>query len=168
METFSALLTLCGDRHFKWHQGSMESQGIYHGFPWKSGVTKSNVIKFHGICPRTIRSPNLILQSSMKFHGTRRMPFQLTFKFPWNFMEPPLWPREILWNSIEFHGTFGGELYGIPWSPWNCKILILINFIIRELYFTIYCMISCFHISDNPLLVKILRYLSFFGAPHFT
>ena len=76
----------------------------------------------------------------VKFHGT--------FKVPWNF------PYDI----ENFHGI-----------PWNCKILILINFIIREVYF-VCCMILCYHISGNQLVVEILRHHSYkaiFDAPNF-
>ena len=43
---------------------------------------------------------------------------------------------------------------------WNCEILILINFIIGEVYFYVCCMISCYYISDNPLVVEILKYFN--------
>ena len=56
---------------------------------------------------------------------------------------------ELLASSMEFHGI-----------PWNCEILILINFIIGEVYFTVCCMISCNYISDNPLVVEIFRYFN--------
>ena len=73
------------------------------------------------------------------------------------------------------------KFHGIPWNlpydlekfhgiPWNCKILILINFIIREVYFTVFCVISCYFILGNPLVVEILRYRSYKAtvyAPNF-
>ena len=63
------------------------------------------------------------------------------------------------------------KFHGIPWNfpfdlemfhgiPWNCEILKLINFIIGEVYFAGCCMISCYYISDNPLVVEILRYFN--------
>ena len=80
-----------------------------------------------------------------KFHGIPwNFPFDME-KFhgiPWNSME-------LLASSMEFHGI-----------PWNCEILILINFIIGEVYFIVSCMISCHCISDNPLVVEILRYFN--------
>ena len=80
---------------------------------------------------------------SMKFHG-----------IPWNFP----------FDMDKFHGI---PCHGIPW---NCEILILINFITGEMYFTVYCMISCYYISDNPLAVEILRYFNpkaIFWCPQF-
>ena len=68
-------------------------------------------------------------------------------RIPWNF------PIDLE-SSMEFHGS-SGEFHGIPW---NCEILILINCIIGEVYFTVCCMISCHCISDNPLVIEILRY----------
>ena len=44
------------------------------------------------------------------------------------------------------------SLHGIPW---NFDILILINFIIREVYLTVCCMISCYHTADKQLKVEI-------------
>ena len=117
----------------------------------------------------------------MKFHGT----FILGVAIPWNSMEfHGIWCwHQVPWNfqsSMEFHGIpwnfpFDMEkFHGIPWNsmellassmefhgiPWNCEILILINFIIGEVYFIVSCMISCHCISDNPLVVEILRYFN--------
>ena len=112
----------------------------FHGIPWNFCSRSGDSMEFHGI------PWNLVLASSaMEFHGTSL----LTWK-----------------NSMEFHGT-SGEFHGIPW---NCEILILINFIIGEVYFTVCCIISCYYISDNPLVVEMLRYFNSkatFGAPHF-
>ena len=52
--------------------------------------------------------------------------------------------REVPWNSMELIH----------------EILILINFIIGEVYFTVCYMLSCYYISDNPLVVEILRYFN--------
>ena len=117
-------------------------------------------MEFHGTFVLGLAIPwnSMEFGFGIKFHGT--------YKVPWNSMELPFWPGKVPWNSMEFHGT-SGEFHGIPW---NCEILILINFMIGEVYFIVCCMISCYHISDNPLVVEILRYFNSkatFGAPHF-
>ena len=62
---------LLGGRNSKWHQSSMELRG-------------------------SMRSPNQISKSSMEFHGTWGVPFQMKPGFhgiPWN----------IPWNSMELY-----------------------------------------------------------------
>ena len=46
-------------------------------------------------------------------------------------------------------------------NPWNSKILISMNVIIREVYFPVCGMISCDYILDNRSMVEILGYHSF-------
>ena len=98
------------------------------------------LLKFHGI-PWNFYSR---CGDSMEFHG-----------IPWNLV--------LASSSMEL-----SKFHGIPWNfpfdpekfhgiPWNCEILILINFIIGEVYFIVSCMISCHCISDNPVVVEILR-----------
>ena len=111
------------------------------------------VAKFHGT-----------FKNSMEFHGT----FVVGLAIPWNSIEFHIvwcW-HQVPWNfqsSMEFHGTSfltvnnSMEFHGIPM---NCEILILINFIIGEVYFTVCCVISCYYVSDNPLVVAILRYFN--------
>ena len=115
----------------------------FHGIPWNFYSRFGDSMEFHGI------PWNLVLASSSmelsKFHGIPwNFPFDME-KFhgiPWNSME-------LLASSMEFHGI-----------PWNCEILILINFIIGEVYFKVSCMISCHCLSDNPLVVEIMRYFN--------
>ena len=124
--------------------------------PWNS-MEFGYLAKFHGTFKIPWNSMELgvaIPRNSMefgvgiKFHGN--------FKVLWNAMELPFWRGKVPWNFMEFHGT-SGEFHGIPW---NCEILILIHFIIGEVYFIVCCMISCHCISDNPLVVEILRYFN--------
>ena len=115
----------------------------FHGIPWNFYSRCGDSMEFHGI------PWNLVLASSSmelsKFHG---IPLNFHFDvekfhgFPWNSME-------LLASSMEFRGI-----------PWNCEILILINFITGEVYFIVCYMISCNCISDNPLVVEILRYFN--------
>ena len=78
-------------------------------------ISKKYSMEFHG----TLESPNKKSPSSMRFHGIKRAPLQMTQVFhgipwniPWNSME--LWCRQmtyhlVAWNSMEhsmeFHGT---------------------------------------------------------------
>ena len=162
-----------GEHHFKWHKipwnfpwNSMElwyCQMKYNLIPWNSmkyDNLNKKLFKFHGIlwnfCSRS--------GDSMEFHG-----IWWWHQVPWNFQSSMEFHGTSLltWKmSMEFHGT-SGEFHGIPW---NCEILILINFIIGEVYFTVCYMISCHCISDNPLIVEILRYfnsIATFWCPSF-
>ena len=76
----------------------------------------------------------------LKFHG-----------IPWN----------LPYDLEKFHGIPWNSMELLARIPWNCKILISINSIIREVYFTVSCMVSCYFISGNPLVVEILRYHSY-------
>ena len=134
---------------------SMEFHGTFQLFtviPWNS-MEFGYVAKFHG----TFKIPwNFYSRcgDSMEFHG-----IWCWHQVPWNFQSSMEFHGTSLltWkSSMEFHGT-SGEFQGIPW---NCEILILINLIIGEVYFIVYCMISCLCISDNPLVVEILRYFN--------
>ena len=117
--------------HSKFHETFM-----FHGIPWNLLPGYGNSMEFG---------------DGAKFHGTR--------KIPWNSMELFFLSVQIPWNSTKF--VVGVKFNGIPWNlpydpekfhgiPWNCKILILINFIICEVYFTVCCIISCYHTSGNP------------------
>ena len=90
-------------------------------------------MEFHGTFVLGVAIPwnSMEFGVGIKFHGT--------FKAPWNSMELPFWPWKIPWNS-------------------NCEIMILMNFIIWEVYFTVCCMISCYYIPDNPFVVEILTW----------
>ena len=98
------------------------------------------LLKCHGI-PWNFNSR---CGDSMEFHG-----IWCRHQVPWNFQ-----------SSMESHGTSlltwkcSMELLA------NCEILILINFIIGEVYFIVCCMISCHCISYNPIVVEILRYFN--------
>ena len=141
----------------------------FHWIPWNFPTGYSDSMEFHGIwlCSQIPKN----FKNSMEFHGTfilgvaipwNSMEFGLgikfhgTFKVPWNSMELPFWPGKVPWNSMELLAS-SMEFHGIPW---NCEILILINFIIGEVYFIVSCMISCHCISDNPSVVEILRYFN--------
>ena len=134
----------------------------FHGIPWNFSTGYSDSMEFHGIW--LCNQIPWTLFNSMEFHG-----MWCWHHVPWNFQ-----------SSMEFHGTSrltwksSMEFHGSPWNfwrvPWNCEILILINFIIGGVKFTVCCMISCYYISDNPLVVEILRYFNSkatFGAHHF-
>ena len=127
----------------------------------------SDSMEFHGIWLCSQIPWNFL--NFMEFHGI----FVLGLAIPWNSMEFGVGINfhQFLWNlqssmefngtsfltwksSMEFHVTFG-EFYGIPW---NIEILILMNFIIEEVYFTVCCMTSCYYISDNAFVIEILRY----------
>ena len=137
----------------------------FHRIPWNFSTGYSDsmdfgyVAKFHGTFKIPLNSMELCSRcgDSMEFHGIwcwHQVPWNfqssmefrgtslLSWKVPWNSME-------LLASSMEFHGI-----------PWNCEIFILINFMIGEVYFTVCCMISCYYISDNPLVVEILRYFN--------
>ena len=119
-----------------------------------------NSMEFHGTFVLGLAIPwnSMEFVVGIKFHGT--------FKVPWNSMELPFWPEKFPWISMDLLSS-SMEFHGIPW---NCEILILINFIIEEVYFTVCYMISCYHISNNPLVVELLKYFNskaIFGAPHF-
>ena len=140
------------------YSDSVEFQGmwLYSQIPWNF----LNSMEFHGTFVLGLAIPwnSMEFGVGIKFHGT--------FKVPWNSMELPFWPGKVPWNSMELLAS-SMESHGIPWS---CEILIFINLIIGEVYFTACCMISCYYISDNQLEIKILRYFNSkatIGAPHF-
>ena len=93
----------------------------------------------------------------MAFHGTiflgPRIPwnsieFDIGVKFhgiPWNHPYDQEKFHEIPWKSMEFFVS-SMEFHGIQW---NSKILILINFIIREVYVTVCCMIFMLYIRQS-------------------
>ena len=114
----------------------------FHGIPWNSGAAISNTTEFHRIQLNfeiviSIDTRNLVLASSSM--ASTSMELSKFHGIPWN----------CPFDLEKFHGI-----------PWNCEILILINFIIGEVYFIVCCMISCHCISDNPLVVEILRYFN--------
>ena len=81
-------------------------------------------LEFHGTFILGVTIP----WNSMEFHG-----IWCWYQLPWNFQSSMEFHGTSLltWkSSMEFHGTYG-EFHGIPW---NCEILILINFIIVEVY----------------------------------
>ena len=130
----------------------------FHGIPWNIAWNSMEYL-----CHLKWRPPNSMESletrsgDSMEFHG-----------IPWNLV--------LASSSMEL-----SKFHGIPWNfpfdmeklhgiPWNCEISISINFIIGEVYFTVCCIISCYYISDNPLVVEILRYViskATFWCPHF-
>ena len=156
------------------HMNSMEfGYGAkFHGIfkiPWNSMELLNWVWRFHGTSLNSME-----LCYGAKFHVTFKIPwnfwsmsgdsiwnsmefgvgvkFHGTFRFPWYFMELTLWHRKVPWNSMEL---------------WNTDINKFHN---SGVYFTACCMISCYYISDNPLVAEILIYHSFnaiFGAHHF-
>ena len=95
------------------------------------------VCEHHGISWNLVMEPNSL--EHLKFHWIPwnfcfnygdpmgfGVNFQGTFKVRWYSMELPLWPRNV---------------------PCNWEILKLINFIIREVYINVRCMISYHYLS---------------------
>ena len=107
--------------------------------PWNSMELKQQNLKFHGISWNSIEfCPN------PKFHGIPWNFFH-TLRFhgiPWNSMELFISPKNVPWNSIEFHGTFS-KFHGIPWNSteldkFDIKKNILLNIVVG-----VWLMIRC-------------------------
>ena len=167
------------DSYFNQHHVILDFYGIYHGIPRNSRVAKKkspSSMGFHGIR----RAP---IQMTQEFHGIpwnipwnsmelwcRQMTYHLV---PWNSMEH--WDCHFMafypgWTSkgysMEFHGTLeltnkkspsSMGFHGIRRAPFQ---MTQIFHGIGEVYFIVSCMISCHCISDNPLVVEILRYFN--------
>ena len=137
-------MSICTHNIILYSQSSIEFYVVFdmaapefHGIPWNSMELGDSPFGGPRI-PWNFMSLHVPwnFRSLMEFHGTSHLGMGIL----WNSME-------FLASSMEFHGI-----------PWNCEILI--NFIIGEVYFIVCCMISCHCISDNPLVVDILRYFN--------
>ena len=163
---------------------SKEYSTEFHGILESPNKKKSpRSMGFHGIRRAPFQMTHVPWNSMLHSMEVwcRHMKYHLV---PWNCME--LWDCHFIQYhaTLDFHEIYHGipwnfpfdleKFHGIPWNsmellassmefhgiPWNCEILILINFIIGEVYFIVSCMISCHCISDNPLVVEILRYFN--------
>ena len=158
-----------------------EFHGIQWNIPWDS---MKYSMKFHWIsCHSTFQGTFIDSRNSMEppnwvrgFHG---IPLSLVMDpssiehlkchgIPWNFStgyEDSMEFQGVLWNLVLASSSMG--LLNFPYDienameiPWNCEILILINFIIRQVCFTVCCMISYHCISDYSLVVGLFKYHS--------
>ena len=92
-----------GEHHFKWHQGSVKSHGIFNGRSWN--LPPPNQIN------RSSMEFNINYEKSfMEFYGIRVAPFQMS-QVQWNipliFVELSLRQirgQQVLWNSMELGG----------------------------------------------------------------
>ena len=110
----------------------------HHGITWNfvSLQVRWNFhssMGFHGKCHH-----GLVMEPSskelLKFHG-----------IPWNLPHGLEMFHGITWNSIALLAS-SIEFHGIPR---NCKISIFMNFIIREVYFIVCCIISLFSLNGD-------------------